>query len=91
MLTDQIMMLAIKMSIKKEKEAHVYKSRTSVHESAGNVKSLTATLITSDARGTEMAMMMDCIIIAYKPVTCLQCTIWIVIPQKLRPKRILIW
>lgn len=70
MLTDQIMMPAIKMSINKEMETHAYKSLSSVHESVGNVKLHTAALTKSDARGTVIAMMMDCIIIAYKPMTC---------------------
>ena len=41
-----------------------------VHESVGNVKLHTATLTKSDARGTVIAMMMNCIIIAYEPVIC---------------------
>ena len=70
MLTDQIMMPAIKMSINKEMETHAYKAPSSVHESIGNVPLHAATLVKSDARGTVIAMVVNCIIIAYKQVTC---------------------
>ena len=60
------MMPAIKMSINKEMETHAYTAPSSVHESTGNVKLHTATLVKSDARGTVIAMMRNWIIIAYR-------------------------
>ena len=60
------MMPAIKVSINQEMETHAYKSLFSVHESVGNVNLHTVTPTKSDARGTVISVMMNCIIIAYK-------------------------
>jgi hypothetical protein len=64
------MMPVIKMSINKEMETHIYKPLSSIHESVGNVKLHTVTLMTFDTRGAVIGIMMNCIIIAYKRVTC---------------------
>ena len=63
------MMPAIRMSINKEIKIHAYKPPSSVDESVGNVKLHTTTLIKSDARVAVIVTTMNCIIIAYKPMT----------------------
>lgn len=64
------MMPAIKMSTNKHMETHTYKSMSSVHESIENVKLHTAAAINAKFRHTVTDMMMNCIVIACKPVTC---------------------